>query len=333
MKHAPDRKHPFGTLDKVTSRRVKWLWEPNIPRGMLSSIEGEPNIGKSFLITWLACAITSGGLLPDETRIRKGRVLYLSAEDDPAYTMKPRVEAMGGDPSLIHYMKSELVLDDKGFRAIEKECERYAFIAVMLDPLISFTPPGNDYHNSTDIRALLGRLKRLAGDSGAAVIIVRHLTKTRREKAIHQGQGTIDVIAAVRSACIVAPDPEDPDVRVLAHIKHNLSRKGESYAYRIVPIDGGMPILEWEGVSKLTGDDLLQIQAAAPKQLEGAVDFLNSFLAKGRKAATAVVREAEARNISDRTLDRAKRNLRIVARKEGARWWWSLPAAKERQKV
>jgi len=62
----------------------------------VSSIEGDPDIGKSFLVTWLACKIPIGGKMPDGKEVPRGNVLYLSAEDDAEYTNRPRVDAMTG---------------------------------------------------------------------------------------------------------------------------------------------------------------------------------------------------------------------------------------------
>src|ERR1051326_8330688 len=101
----------FEPLSNVRPLKVDWLWNFYLPLGMLTTWEGDPGIGKSLLVTWLACMVSTGGTLPDGQAISRGRVLYLSAEDDAAYTIRPRVDAIGGDPNRIHYMKRDLVLD------------------------------------------------------------------------------------------------------------------------------------------------------------------------------------------------------------------------------
>lgn len=42
---------------------------------------------------------------------KRGRVLYLSAEDDLAYTIRPRIDAMGGDAKRIRVQADYLSLE------------------------------------------------------------------------------------------------------------------------------------------------------------------------------------------------------------------------------
>src|SRR4051794_4088718 len=53
-------------------------------------------------------------------------------------------------------------------------------------------------------------------------------------KAIYRGSGSIDVIGVARSAMAVAIHPDDPELRVMAHVKHNLSARGDSQLYALV---------------------------------------------------------------------------------------------------
>ena len=49
-----DDKPTFITLSSVKARKVQWLWEPYIPFGMITILEGDPGLGKSFLSMFLA---------------------------------------------------------------------------------------------------------------------------------------------------------------------------------------------------------------------------------------------------------------------------------------
>lgn len=42
-------KSTFATLSTIKPRKVQWLWKPFIPFGMLTILEGDPGLGKSFL--------------------------------------------------------------------------------------------------------------------------------------------------------------------------------------------------------------------------------------------------------------------------------------------
>jgi predicted ATP-dependent serine protease len=72
----------FAQLSSVEPMQVNWLMEPLIPYGMSTIAEGDPGIGKSYLTMHIAAQVSVGGSLPNAPRIKKGRVLILSGEDD-----------------------------------------------------------------------------------------------------------------------------------------------------------------------------------------------------------------------------------------------------------
>lgn len=57
-----------------------------------------------------------------------------------------------------------------------------------------------------------------------------------------------------------------------------------------------------------------------------AGDFLRRLLASGPVAATDGERQARAAGIGSRTLDRARRQLGVVASRGRDRWWWEWPS-------
>ena len=105
---------------------------------------------------------------------------------------------------------------------------------IVVDPLYSFVGADADIYRPNEIRQALGELQEVADYSGAAVLAIRHLRKMKADKAIYQGAGAIDVIGFARCGLLVAEDPEDPSLKIIAHSKHNLSKRMESLAYRLV---------------------------------------------------------------------------------------------------
>jgi len=83
------KRDPFIELSEVEAREVRWLFRPFIPFSMITILEGDPGLGKSFLAMHIAAAVSRGGLLPNEQRVDRGKVVYLAAEDDAAYTTRP----------------------------------------------------------------------------------------------------------------------------------------------------------------------------------------------------------------------------------------------------
>jgi hypothetical protein len=85
-------------LADIESRPVSWLWAGRIARGKLTIIAGNPGLGKSQITASIAAIVTTGGQWPvDRTRCLPGNVLFLTAEDDSSDTLRPRLEAAGGE--------------------------------------------------------------------------------------------------------------------------------------------------------------------------------------------------------------------------------------------
>tara|TARA_R110002051_G_scaffold320520_5_gene406011 strand:- start:10725 stop:11711 length:987 start_codon:yes stop_codon:yes gene_type:complete len=324
------KKDAFIDLSKITAREIDWLMEPLIPYGMITIMEGDPGVGKSYLAMHIASQVSVGGSLPGAKKVRRGRVLYLSAEDDLAYTIRPRIDAMGGDPKRIRVQADYLSLDEDGLQELFDEVRRKPPSLIIMDPLFAYVPSSQDMYRPNVIRSLLSQLRDIAEYADTAVVVVRHLTKAKRDKAIYQGGGSMDVIGAARSAFLVAEHPDDPEQKIVAHVKHNIAPRGKSWVYELVQeVPEGVPILKWMGPSQLTIDDLLGSDGGDRETaLDTAIDLLREQLKKGSKPVSEIEAQGERRNISKRTIDRARKEIGIVAKKSRNGWVLSLPLDK-----
>jgi hypothetical protein len=88
--YASDHEEAFGDLDEVIEQDLEWLAYPYFVRGAVNVIEGNPGDGKSTFVVALAAAVSSGSSFKFFGGLASGRVLVLSAEDDPARVLKPR---------------------------------------------------------------------------------------------------------------------------------------------------------------------------------------------------------------------------------------------------
>ena len=80
----------LSPLSRITSTKVRWLWEPFLPRGKLAILDGDPGVGKSLLTVDLAARLSRGlplpnGAVPDRPHV----TLLLGAEDAAADTTRP----------------------------------------------------------------------------------------------------------------------------------------------------------------------------------------------------------------------------------------------------
>jgi RecA-family ATPase len=319
----------FRLLSTFARKEVDWLWKPFIPRAMMTIMEGDPDVGKSYLAMHIAAEISKGGSLPGGTKLKRGKVLYFSQEDDPAYTIRPRVEDMGGNTRSIKVHVGDSVFDEKGLEIVAGLIKTWKPDLIVIDPLVGYVGAGVDFFRANEIRPVLRALSDIAETANCGLLVIRHLTKGKHDKAMHQGGGSVDFIAFVRSAIRVAPHPERENHRVVAHFKHNLSERGKSQSYELVqqkpPL---MPKVEWRGEVDVSIDDLHSVAKKEPSELDHAVKFLQNYLADGPKQASEIADKADSFSISAKTLERAKTTIGIKPKKVGKHWVWQIPPKK-----
>ena len=78
-------------MSEVDTQTVEWLWEPYIPFGKVTIVQGNPGEGKTTFALRLAAACTTGGTLPGMKPIQPFQVIYQTAEDGLGDTVKPRL--------------------------------------------------------------------------------------------------------------------------------------------------------------------------------------------------------------------------------------------------
>ena len=82
----------------VAPEAIPWLWRERFPHRRLSVLTGPPGLGKSQITAFLAATVTTDKSWPDGSScVVSGPVIILSAEDDPADTIVPRLMAAGAD--------------------------------------------------------------------------------------------------------------------------------------------------------------------------------------------------------------------------------------------
>jgi RecA/RadA recombinase len=323
-------------LADVVPEPVRWLWPGRLALGKLAILEGRPDEGKTTVAVDLAARTSTGAPMPFETARRApGGVVFLTAEDGLADTIRPRLEAAKADLTrIVAALPDELpTLDDAGLAYIKTLVRQVDAALVIIDPLMAFVPDALDTYRDHHARRLLRKLSALADETGAAVLVLRHVRKGAALNAKDAGGGSIGFTAAARVVLLAAGDPEDETRKVLARVKGNLSAPFPSLGYRLV--GAGLTVrIEWLGTTSHTAEQLLVEPQDAEERTAGeeAVAFLHLLLADGPQPAKDVHRAAREVGITERTLDRAKPRAGVVARRVGGLgkdgWWsWELTAA------
>ncbi len=257
-------------LSKITSEQLHWLWEKRIPRGKLTTLDGDPGLGKSLLTLDLAARITTGRPMPDGTPGVQGSVLLVAPEDSPNDTIKPRIEAAGGDPShirLLNFIKWKDSAGETHLSSLTFSKHLLPFVEtiartrptlVIIDPLMTILGPGINASNDQQIRETLGFLTNLARSTNCSFLIVRHLNKGSSGNPLYRGGGSIGIIGTVRTGLLVTQHPADEKQRLLIAIKNNSSEKAGNLIYQVIANERGIPSIQWLGANNYPVAPLLR---------------------------------------------------------------------------
>ena len=309
-------------MSDIQPEEVQWLWYPYIPLGKLTVIQGDPGEGKTTFVLAMIAALTKGEALPEREPLDPVNILYQTAEDGLADTIRPRLDALGADCSrvlVIDESKRELSLSDERIRQAMEETGAKLLV---LDPLQAYLGAEVDMHRANEVRPILKRLGAVAEQMGCAVVLIRHLNKMQGQKSGHRGMGSVDFQAAARSVLLVGRTKEDPQLRIVVPDKSSLAPEGESIAFALDPEQG----FQWKGYCAYNAEELL---GGSTKQVQTktmqAEETLRNLLDKPAPAEE-ILRRITAAGISERTLMTAKKNLGVLSEKRGGQWFWRLPS-------
>jgi len=343
-------KYPLAVTVRVSDVKaelLEWLWAPYIPLGKVTLLIGDPDLGKSLLTTTIAAFVSTAREWPiGSPECKQGSVILLSAEDDVADTIRPRLEASQADLTQIHtlamivdYEKDLKRLQERSF-SLTKDISALDDVLsrskncrlVVIDPLSAYLQ-GVDSHRNSDVRTILAPLAKLAQEHHLAILGVTHLNKSGGPAA-YRANGSIAFTAAARAVYAIGRDPNDPERRLVAPVKANLVAEAHGFAYRLQTVDtnvGAQPVIEFDPTPvDATADDILSFSTGNPKhepELEKAVNWLKHFLILGPQSVNHIQEAAIDYGYSWATTRRAQIQLGIKPSKTGFNggWVWELP--------
>lgn len=283
-------------MSEVESQEVKWLWYPFIPYGKLTIIQGDPGDGKTTLVLNIAAKLSKGECFDSDMVVQEPvNVIYQTAEDGLADTVKPRLELAGADCEKI------LVIDESD-KSLSMADER-------LEEALAKT-----------------RVKVLILDPIQAYLLIGHMNKASGNKAAYRGMGSIDFFAVARSVLLVGRIEGEPNTRAVVQIKNNLAAFGHPKAFALSETG-----FHWLGDYEITADEVLGGIAPKANKLEQAKQMLRELAETTNMVQSNEVFEmADEQGISKRTLGNAKKELGIRAKKINNSWYWELDTVKQR---
>ncbi len=347
--------------DKGQIEVIEWVRRDYFPLAKPTVLAGDMGQGKSLLTIDLAAHVTTGRPFPNGGGSFGPRgAVIMSAEDDAADTIRPRLRRAGADLSRVSLVPmskpgSYAPIDITGdLSRIEREIDEKDAALLVVDPFNAFLPLTINSWNDSSIRRAIGPVSDFANRRRVLVVLVIHFNKNVNvTQAKYRVMGSIGNVAAARAAFMVAPDPNVVGQFVFAPVKANLSRGGvPSLAYRIVgeKLDPGnldrffpkldptertrllvetYPRIEWGIESAHTADSLLEAQVGRKlNAVERAGDFLRELLKTGPVLEKDVEAEAMKRGLGWRNIKLAKKEVGVVSKKQKdlfeGKWFWQI---------
>jgi KaiC/GvpD/RAD55 family RecA-like ATPase len=319
------------SLGDVQDEEVDWLWEGRIACRTMNAIVGDPGQGKSTLALEIV-AKGSRGLQPfTNAKCEPFATLYLSNENHHPVTTKPRFIAAGGDVGKFTILdkvrnadSTERLLKIDDVDAIETAIRQTGTKLLILDPIQSYIGGKVDNHAANQVRDKLDPLGEVAKRNGVAIVLIAHLAKTTKTRAVNSILGSVDYGALVRNTLLVGSPPEAPDSRVVIHIKHSYGKATDSLGF-VINSKGKTSAITWQkGKSSYKAEDLFALPDRRTKQqtqVDNAVKWLQDRLADGKPYKAKELQEEweEETGINARKLREAALRLGVDRKHEGGK--------------
>lgn len=254
--------------------------------------------------------------------------IYISAEDGIADTLKKRLRICGANMRNIFTVEDKnaiLTFDSPELEKIIKD-KRPALL--VFDPFQAYIGEDVDMNAANRTRSKLNHLAYLAEKYNVGIMLICHFNKNQKGDAITRIIGSTDIVGIARSYLALARVPGEIDMKYMSHEKSSLAKRGKTILFHIDSDNGG---IVYDGENDLMMDDYTLLMQGNKKRtaqsLEGAKEFLLNNMPDGYRSAEELKNLAEANNISDSTLNRAKKALNISTKRLGfgGACTWYLP--------
>lgn len=306
-----------GNLDEVESEPVEFRWKGVMPSGDVMTWGGGPGNGKSQMSCYVAARITRGESFPGDDSgdtYEPGNVLFISAEDAPKKTIKPRCQAAGADVKRIFFMK---VMKSDGkpmdvysdLSQIKTFSQENKIKLIVIDPLDAYLGMDIDSHASADMRRVLAPLQEMSAELNVIVILIAHLNKAANDNPLARVSGSGAIVNAARAVALFAPSKQYEGEIVMACGKANLARKFASFRYKFeevfLPKSGNISRILFTGSTDETAESLFRAEIVDGK-LEDALELLKDVLASAPLSSSVLDKRMKAERFSRSTFNRAR---------------------------
>lgn len=226
----------------------------------LHILAGSPKVGKSWLALWLAVTVAKGDAIWGMP-VKQGTTLYLCLEDSTLRVQNRLFEITEDAPANVHFATDSSMLG----KGLENQlhiflAEHTDTVLIIIDTLQMIRGTGYDNTYANDYRDL-SALKKIADESGIAILLIHHLRKETADDVFSRISGTTAISGAVDSSFTLIEDRRGSG-------KAKLSCIGRDIEYRELTLERNA-----ENVWEMVGDSRKQ-----PELLGDRIVFLLSAL-------------------------------------------------------
>lgn len=237
---------------KVQVTPIEWLWERYVPLGALTLLDGHPDTGKSSITLDLAARLSKARRMPDGSRgaAMPAASLLLNTEDTLARPVRERLEAAGADLELVYGLEVNEPTAPLGRPLVFPEDANVLLEAigvtnaklVVIDPIMGHLSSTVNSGVDQEVRRALNPLVRIANQTGAAILMVRHLRKpAQRQQAGPpswlEGGGSSGGFGIVRAALQTTRE-DDSQTCTMWQTKRNYSDWARPIDYEFEAVHG-----------------------------------------------------------------------------------------------
>lgn len=307
------------TFSQVQSTDISWLWYPYIAIGKITLLLGDPEDGKSDMVLDLISRLSKGKSLPDGTAIKGPMRSMYQIPADCVSTVTEKLISFGANRSNImfidEHISGNLELDDP---KIEEILIKAAPKFVVIDDFQRYISSGNSAHVIDRTKLYMRQLSKWATKYHCAVLIICQFTMKTGKSRAYQSISCTEAINHARSVLQVETDTNNPDLKIIKHLKNNLGLKGENLYYQF-DIDEKFC---WRESSSI---DTAEDKHPVMNKADAAACIVYQALKKGMIPSTTITEAFHSLSVGDGTLRNVKEQLGIKAVRKDGQWYWSLP--------
>lgn len=315
----------FRSMAEVEEEEINWIYYPYLARGELTILEGDPGLGKSYLMQMICAHVCDGKKLPCVKHMKpvQGRIVYFDVENSSGTVTKKRLmnNNLENQQNFIQVEEPFSIDDEDALDEIYDYFDSHRPVVAVFDTVNTYIG-GADAFKSHEVQQTLIHFKEIAKRFNCSVVVLRHLTKSSKERALYRGQGSIAFTGMARVVITVGTMPDEEDMRAMAVTKINVAPTPQALTFSITALPDTLKSqnrskFEWGEFVDTTSEEIINVNQNPLGEKKAAIEFLEDVLDEGEMELKRIEKMAEARSINGRTLRRAADQIGVKKRVTG----------------